>query len=118
LCVIIFTHRPLYPSVKSPDIHWIGGWPGPGTSLDDMEKRKNLPLSSPELRSAIPTALSWFPLKIPRDMKKLKERFWKCVYTIGVCDFSCVIFGRLLQNVIACCLFTFSRLKCVRTPCM
>jgi hypothetical protein len=32
----------LYPGGKSPGTHWIGGWAGPRTRLDDVEKRKIL----------------------------------------------------------------------------
>jgi hypothetical protein len=28
------------PGEKVPITHWIGGWVGPGTGLDDAEKRK------------------------------------------------------------------------------
>jgi hypothetical protein len=35
----------------APGTHWIGGWVGPRTGLDDMEKRKSLPLLGLELRS-------------------------------------------------------------------
>jgi hypothetical protein len=42
--------RPLYPQGKSSRTHWIGGWVGPRTGLDDMEKRKFLPLPGLELR--------------------------------------------------------------------
>jgi hypothetical protein len=38
------------PGGKSPSIHWIGGWMGSRTDLDDMEKRKFLPLPVLELR--------------------------------------------------------------------
>jgi hypothetical protein len=32
------------PGERAPSTHWIGGWVGPRTSLDDVEKRKILPL--------------------------------------------------------------------------
>jgi hypothetical protein len=35
-----------------PGTHWIGGWVGPSTSLDNMEERKILPLSGLELWSS------------------------------------------------------------------
>jgi hypothetical protein len=33
-----------------PGVHWIGGWVGPRTGLEDMERRKVLPLPGLELR--------------------------------------------------------------------
>jgi hypothetical protein len=30
------------PWERAPDTHWIGGWVGPRTGLDDVEKRKIL----------------------------------------------------------------------------
>jgi hypothetical protein len=35
---------------RAPGIHWIEGWVGPGTGLDDVEKRKILPIPGLELR--------------------------------------------------------------------
>jgi hypothetical protein len=34
----------------SPDTHWIVGWLGPRTGLDDVENRKCLPLPELELQ--------------------------------------------------------------------
>jgi hypothetical protein len=48
--VVRFTPRPIYPQGKSPGIHWIGGWVGPVTGLDDVEKRKFLILPGLQLR--------------------------------------------------------------------
>jgi hypothetical protein len=45
-----FTPRPLYPPGKVPGTHWIGGWVGPRTGLDDAEKRKFRTLPGLELR--------------------------------------------------------------------
>jgi hypothetical protein len=36
---------------KTPSTYWIGGWVGPRTGLDDVERRKILPLPRLELRS-------------------------------------------------------------------
>jgi hypothetical protein len=30
------------PGESAPGKHWIGGWVGPGTGLDDIERRKNV----------------------------------------------------------------------------
>jgi hypothetical protein len=35
---------------RAPDTHWIGGWVGPRTGLDDVEKIKFLTLQELELR--------------------------------------------------------------------
>jgi hypothetical protein len=48
--VVSFTPWPLYPRERAPDAHWIGGWLGPRTGLDDVESRKVLPLPGLELR--------------------------------------------------------------------
>jgi hypothetical protein len=48
--VVSFTPRPLYLRRKSPGTHWVGGWVGPGTGLDGVERRKILPLPGLELR--------------------------------------------------------------------
>jgi hypothetical protein len=42
---------PLYPRGKSHGTHWIGGWVGPRTGLDDVEKRKFLTLPGFEIRT-------------------------------------------------------------------
>jgi hypothetical protein len=39
------------PGESAPGIHWIGGSVGPRTGLDDVERRKILPLPGFELRS-------------------------------------------------------------------
>jgi hypothetical protein len=49
--VVSFTSRLLYPRGKSPGTHWIGGWEGPRTALNDVEKRNFLTLPGLELRS-------------------------------------------------------------------
>jgi hypothetical protein len=47
--VVSFTPQPLYPRERATGTHWIGGWVGPRTGLDDMEKRKFLILLGLEL---------------------------------------------------------------------
>jgi hypothetical protein len=47
--VASFTPWVLYLLGKSPVVHWIGGWVGPRTGVDDVEKRKILPLPGLEL---------------------------------------------------------------------
>jgi hypothetical protein len=39
------------PGERAPGTHWIGGWVGPRTGLDDVETRKFLTLPRLELRS-------------------------------------------------------------------
>jgi hypothetical protein len=41
---------PLYPWERSPGTHWIGGWLGSKTGLDDIETRKFFLLPGLELR--------------------------------------------------------------------
>jgi hypothetical protein len=38
------------PGERAPGTQWIGGWVGTRTRLEDMEKRKFLPLTRLELR--------------------------------------------------------------------
>jgi hypothetical protein len=45
---------PLNPRGKSPRYHWIGGWIGSRSDLDDVETRKILPLTGFELRTLVP----------------------------------------------------------------
>jgi hypothetical protein len=39
-----------FPGRFTPGTHWIGGWVGPKTGLDEVERRKFLPLPGLELR--------------------------------------------------------------------
>jgi hypothetical protein len=48
--VVSFAPRPLYPGERALGTHWIGGWMGPGSGLDDVERRKILPPPGLELR--------------------------------------------------------------------
>jgi hypothetical protein len=32
----------IYPQRRASDTHWIGGWVGPRTDLEDMERRKTI----------------------------------------------------------------------------
>jgi hypothetical protein len=45
------TSRPdlFTPGERARSTHWIGGWVGPKTSLNDVERRKILPLPEHEL---------------------------------------------------------------------
>jgi hypothetical protein len=40
----------LPPGERSPDTHWIRGWMGPRAGLDDVQKKKFLPLLEVRLR--------------------------------------------------------------------
>jgi hypothetical protein len=49
--VVSFAPRPLYPpGERVPSTHWIGCYAGPRGGLDDVERRKILPLPGLELR--------------------------------------------------------------------
>jgi hypothetical protein len=39
----MFMLRPLYPGERASGTPWIGGWVGPRTGLDDVERRKYVP---------------------------------------------------------------------------
>jgi hypothetical protein len=45
------------PGEIAPGTHWKGGWMGPRTGLDDVERRKFLTLPELELRPLIRPAL-------------------------------------------------------------
>jgi hypothetical protein len=49
--VASFNARPLYPEERPRGTHWIGGWVGPGTGLDDRDKRKFLTLPGLDRRT-------------------------------------------------------------------
>jgi hypothetical protein len=73
--VASFKPRPLYSREKEPPGNLlIGGWVGPRTGLDDVKRRKILPLTGQETPTprpsspysvAIPTALVWVPSALP-----------------------------------------------------
>jgi hypothetical protein len=48
--VVSFTPGRFSPGESAPGIHWIGDWVGPRTGLEDVERRKILPLPGFELR--------------------------------------------------------------------
>jgi hypothetical protein len=57
--------RPLYP----PGTHWIGGWVGPKTGLNDVEKRNISPL--PGLKLQPPWPSSPYPVSVPTSLSLL-----------------------------------------------
>jgi ribosome modulation factor len=52
-CMLVFSFRfrPLYPFRNSPRKQWLGGWMGPRPSINDVERRKILPVPGLELQS-------------------------------------------------------------------
>jgi hypothetical protein len=58
------------PGERTPGIHWIGGWVGRRTCLDNMEERKFLPLPGLELRPVGPTRIQLlYRLRYPGSPK-------------------------------------------------
>jgi hypothetical protein len=53
------------PPGKTPGIHWIGGWVGPRAGLDDMERRKPLPVAKPTALSRVQTNMNYDWLILP-----------------------------------------------------
>jgi hypothetical protein len=54
--VVSFTPRPLYPGVKSPGTHWVGGLVGPKSGLDAVETTyHSLPLLRIERSLDVPS---------------------------------------------------------------
>jgi hypothetical protein len=67
------------PGERAFVTHWIGGWMGPRTGLDAVEKildptgtRTLTPRSSSPLPVAIPTELSWLLVSSSPQQNKLK----------------------------------------------
>jgi hypothetical protein len=74
--VVSFTPVPLYPGESAPGTHWIRGWVGPRTGLDDVEKRKFLTL--PGLGTPTPRSLSPYPVTIPTTLSRLQFKGVNC----------------------------------------
>jgi hypothetical protein len=64
------------PGKRDPGTHWIGGWVGPRTGLDDVEKRKFLTLPGPELRplGRLGRSQSLYRLRYPDSQTDTIER--------------------------------------------
>jgi hypothetical protein len=62
----------LRPGRFTPGTHWIGGWVGPITGLDDVEKIKFLTLPGLELR----------PLGRPDRSQSLYRLLFQCMYIL------------------------------------
>jgi hypothetical protein len=60
---------------KPTGTHWIGGWVGPRTDLDDVEKRKILPL--PGLQAVQPVAIRYTDFVITKLWEHpIVRNFW------------------------------------------
>jgi hypothetical protein len=61
-----WNHAPaaLHPGKEPPGTHWIGGWAGHITGLNDVEKRKFLTLPGLELRPLCRPAQLWLLMQI------------------------------------------------------
>jgi hypothetical protein len=99
------------PGERAPLTHWIGGWVGPSTSLDDMEKWKFLPPLGLELRplGRPVRSQSLYRLRYPGSQldswcmfEKLSNEiyyikgFWRWSITqnywvLGPCSSSCIL---------------------------
>jgi hypothetical protein len=65
------------PGEKAPVTHWIGGWVGPRTGLDDMEKRKFLTVYSNADPSVVhPVASRYIDCAIPAPLTFLYPLFY------------------------------------------
>jgi hypothetical protein len=62
--VVSFTPQPLYPWEIVASTHCIGGWVGPRTGLDVVEKRNILPLPGIQPRLSTP-----MPVETPRTQQ-------------------------------------------------
>jgi hypothetical protein len=48
--MVSFTPGRFTPGERASGTHWIGGWMGPRAGLDEVERRKILPLPGLEIR--------------------------------------------------------------------
>jgi hypothetical protein len=80
--VVSFTPLPLYRRVRVPRYHWIGGWVGPGTGLEDVEMRKILLLTGLELRPLDRSACSQSLYQLRRRALKSKKTRFKLAQNI------------------------------------
>jgi hypothetical protein len=73
------TSRPsrITPRERAPGTHWIGGWMGPRTDLDDVKKRQFLTLPGLDFRPSVVSRYT--DCAIPALM--FKETFRYCVST-------------------------------------
>jgi hypothetical protein len=71
----------LTPGERAPVTHWIGGWVGFGTGLDDVQSRKILPLPRLKLRPLGRPARSKRDAVLFRflmtNVRKCLELIWK-----------------------------------------
>jgi hypothetical protein len=69
-------HGRFTPEKRARRTYWIGGWMGPGTGLDEVEKRKFLTLLGLELRSICRPAHSQalYRLRFPGSFLVNKKR--------------------------------------------
>jgi hypothetical protein len=72
---VSFTLRTLYPWERILGTHWVEGWVDPKSSLDDVERRKILPLLSLELRPLGSQALSQSPCRLSYQGVYLQTEF-------------------------------------------
>jgi hypothetical protein len=63
-----------------PNIHWIGGWVGPRTSMDDVERRKILPMPGLELGHLGRSARK--PVAIPTTLFQLTFTYLHLIQSI------------------------------------
>jgi hypothetical protein len=65
------------PEKRAPGTHWIGGWVGPRTGPDDVEKRKFLTLPGLELRRLCRPASHYTDCAIPAPTNNaVNSKLW------------------------------------------
>jgi hypothetical protein len=65
----------LHPGERAPGTHWIGGWVDPRVGLDDVEKRRFLPLQGLELRPLCRLASHCTDYAIPAPFCEVANSF-------------------------------------------
>jgi hypothetical protein len=79
------------PRERAPGTHWIGGWVGPRTNLDCVERRKVLPILGLELRPIGCPACrqSSYRLHYPSVHDRINWNILQCLYGILIGFYLC-----------------------------
>jgi hypothetical protein len=88
------------PGEKAPGTHGIGGWVSPRTGLDELERRRILPLPELELRSLGRSARSQslYRLRCPYSHQERNTLTHQCTHILTPCSLNNWFIPRSLSN--------------------